>query len=168
MAQPFVIRPAHLEDFDAMSPLWRQLDDFHHKQDPVRFPKTGDRRPRDLSFLTELIDRPDRALLVAQEQPVDEEDAHLIGLCTIYVRTLPAGPVFPARVIFEIDDIVVDEPARRHGVGRALIREAEAWSRRHGAGEIVLNVYDFNGQARALYEQLGFMAERTRMTRALV
>ena len=168
MTLPFYIRPACLDDFAAMTPMWRQLDAFHHKQDPVRFPKRCTRAPRDLSYVSELIERPDRALLVAQTSPLHEdEEACLMGLCTIQMRSFTAGPVFPARVVFEIDNLVVDEAKRRRGVARSLIRESEAWSRAHGAGEVILNVYDFNNQARTFYEQIGFLSSKTQMVRAL-
>ena len=180
MIMPFHIRPAQLDDFDALMPLWCQLDDFHHKQDPVRFPKRKAETPRSLAYVQELVERPDRALLVAEgafqgeatlkaaEQSVPEgEGPCLLGLSSIIVRTYPAGPIFPARVLFEIDNLVVDEAARRCGIARALIRGAENWSRAHGAGEVILNVYDFNDQARSFYEQIGFLSSKTQMVRSL-
>ncbi|WP_146006527.1 GNAT family N-acetyltransferase [Cohaesibacter celericrescens] len=168
MTLPFYIRPACVDDFEAMAPLWQQLDEFHHKQDPLRFPKQNNRTPRDLSYVSDLIERPDRVLLVAESSPLHEdEEARLMGLCTVLLRSYAAGPVFPARVVFEIDNVVVDEAMRRRGVARSLIRESEAWSRAQGAGEVILNVYNFNNQARSFYEQVGFLSSKTQMVRAL-
>ena len=168
MTLPFYIRPARLDDFEALAPLWSQLDEFHHKQDPLRFPKQKKRTPRDLSYVSDLIERPDRALLVAESSPLHEdEESRLMGLCTILLSSRPAGPVFPARVVFEIDNVVVDEAMRRRGVARSLIRESEAWSRAQGAREVSLTVYDFNNQARSFYEQIGFLSNKTQMVRSL-
>lgn len=169
MTLPYTIRPATFGDFDALSPLWRQLDEFHRKKDPVRFSKPKSANPRDLSYVTELIERPDRALLVAESCPLHEdEEARLMGLCSILLRSQPAGPVFPARVIFEIDNLVVDDHSRRRGVARELCREAQYWAKMRGANEMTLTVYDFNNEARRFYESMGFLATKVQMARPLL
>ena len=65
----FTIRQAVLADFDAMAPLWFQLDGYHQGKDPRRFPGTPQDAPRALSYIKELIHCADRALLVAQSCP---------------------------------------------------------------------------------------------------
>ena len=51
---------------------------------------------------------------------------------------------------------VVAAPARRSGVGRALIRAAEAKARRHGCPRLDLSSGDWRSDAHAFYEALGF------------
>ena len=41
----FTIRQAVLADFDAMAPLWFQLDGYHQGKDPRRFPGTPQDAP---------------------------------------------------------------------------------------------------------------------------
>lgn len=169
MTLPYKIRPADMGDFEPMASLWRQLDDFHRSRDPVRFPKSNGDCPRKPDYVRDLIERPDRALLVAETLPLHEdEDSRLVGLCTLVITTKAAGPVFPARVTFEIDNLIVDETMRRRGIARELCRQAEYWSRMHGAGEVILNVYQFNHQARSFYENLGFLPTKTQMARPLL
>jgi GNAT superfamily N-acetyltransferase len=55
-----------------------------------------------------------------------------------------------------LDNIAVAQAFRRRGVGSALIREAERWVRAQGASWLELGVYEFNQEARAFYQSLGY------------
>ena len=55
-----------------------------------------------------------------------------------------------------LEDLYVDEPARRHGLGEALVLAALERARERGCGRIELDVNEANGAASALYERLGF------------
>ena len=55
--------------------------------------------------------------------------------------------------------LMVARAARRHGIGRALMRAAEAWARDAGVAKIELHVFPYNGAAIALYESLGYARE---------
>ncbi|MGZ4472345.1 MAG: GNAT family N-acetyltransferase [Nocardioidaceae bacterium] len=53
-------------------------------------------------------------------------------------------------------DVLVSEPLRRQGYGRAIMRAGEAACRDRGATTIGLSVFGFNHAARALYDDLGY------------
>jgi ribosomal-protein-alanine acetyltransferase len=53
-------------------------------------------------------------------------------------------------------NVAVAIPARRRGIGRALVADLVAYARAHGAARILLEVRAGNHGAIALYEQLGF------------
>lgn len=53
-------------------------------------------------------------------------------------------------------NIVVDEPRRGRGYGRAMMRESLRWAREHGTASVGLHVFGHNDAARALYASLGF------------
>jgi ribosomal protein S18 acetylase RimI-like enzyme len=59
-----------------------------------------------------------------------------------------------ARLLFVID-LWVEPPARRHGIGRALMREAAARCRARGGRELIWNVFTSNRAAFDFYERLG-------------
>nr|WP_319516141.1 N-acetyltransferase [uncultured Cohaesibacter sp.] len=164
----FTIRQASLDDFDAMGPLWHLLDGYHQGQDPKRFPGTPKDAPRSKAYIAELIHCADRALLVAEQCPtIEGERGSLIGLSLVTLKTCPPGPVFPVRVMFEIDNLVVDETCRRQGIARALLAASEEWAKENGASEMLLNVYAFNEGAKRFYESLGFQPLRIQMVHAL-
>jgi ribosomal protein S18 acetylase RimI-like enzyme len=55
-----------------------------------------------------------------------------------------------------LEDIYVDEGARRLGIGRALVEAALARARERGCRRIQLDVNEANTDALALYRELGF------------
>jgi GNAT superfamily N-acetyltransferase len=56
----------------------------------------------------------------------------------------------------ELTELYVEEPYRRHGVGRALIAYAEQLARSAGAQELLVQTGHDNRQALALYHAVGF------------
>ena len=55
-----------------------------------------------------------------------------------------------------VSDVVVLSAYRRRGIGRALLLQAEAFAREHGAETLKINVLARNGGAAALYRASGF------------
>jgi len=61
-----------------------------------------------------------------------------------------------------VDDFFVAAPARRRGVGRALLRASIACARERGARLLALTTNERNEGALALYRAAGFRAEKDR------
>jgi ribosomal-protein-alanine N-acetyltransferase len=64
---------------------------------------------------------------------------------------------------WEIESVVVDEAARRHGVGSQLLRELILQAAGAGAPALILEVRESNVPARQLYEKHGFVQESQRV-----
>lgn len=62
----------------------------------------------------------------------------------------------------EILTLAVTPPARRAGLGGALVRAGVARARRDGAARLFLEVAEDNTAARALYDRLGFVEDGRR------
>lgn len=60
-----------------------------------------------------------------------------------------------------LNDLFVAPPARRRGVGAALLREAATRGRELGANVMMLSTTLDNAPAQALYETLGWQREAT-------
>jgi GNAT superfamily N-acetyltransferase len=61
-----------------------------------------------------------------------------------------------------VEALCVSRRFRRSHIGTKLMKDVESWARRRGARFVELNVYDFNPEARAFYESLGYLtASRT-------
>ncbi|MGI5183275.1 GNAT family N-acetyltransferase [Dactylosporangium sp. CA-152071] len=71
------------------------------------------------------------------------------------VLTLVTFPV-PTGLRARIEDVVVDESARGHGAGAALIREALHLAETEGARSVDLTSRPDRVSAIRLYERLGF------------
>ena len=90
---------------------------------------------------------PQYAMFVAED-----EAAGVVGLLSASQRwTLwHAGPCAL------IEELVVDERARRQGIGRALIQATLDWARAHGCSEVEISTEKDNLDAQAFYRRLGF------------
>lgn len=99
-----------------------------------------------------------RRLLISADHPVvvaTDDDTHLLGFIAIERRLiLEAGE----RV--EIVGLVVDDAARRRGIGQALVRAAEDWARSLGVGEVFVRSNIVREQSHPFYESNGY--ERTK------
>ncbi|WP_255950547.1 GNAT family N-acetyltransferase [Streptomyces odontomachi] len=83
----------------------------------------------------------------------------VVGLLTLVLLPLPSG--LRAR----IEDVVVDEAARGHGVGGALTEEALRLAAEAGARTVDLTSRPSRPAANRLYERLGFEARDSRVYR---
>ena len=63
--------------------------------------------------------------------------------------------------------LVVADGLRGSGVGRALVSAAEDWTRRHGAGRLVVTTAAHRAGAHAFYERLGYAVTGRRYAREL-
>ena len=84
-----------------------------------------------------------------------EREGHPVGLLSLSMR----ANLFHAGLTCTIEELVVDEEARRQGVGSALLREAINRSENAGCAEISISTTADNTQAIALYRRFGLVDE---------
>jgi GNAT superfamily N-acetyltransferase len=90
------------------------------------------------------------AVLVAQD-----ESGAVIGYATLLVES--TSSITEADYCYaRIGDFVVDEQARRRGVGGSLLIECERRARVAGVNELRVDVLAANRQARHVYDTRGF------------
>ena len=155
-----LVRPAMSEDYGAFCAILAQADRDHAKGLPKVFqaPRSP-ARPR--TMYDDLLRADEKALLAALF------GGRVVGFVSVELRSAPPHPISVPRRYGYVWDLVVDEPVRRQGVGRALMTAAEAWIGTHGGSECMLNVYAFNEGALAFYEDLGYGALSSQLTKAL-
>jgi GNAT superfamily N-acetyltransferase len=132
------IRTAHLDDAAQIAELAAQLG----------YPVTAnDMRSR----LEIVVGDGDHLVIVAENH-----DNKIIGWLHLTItRPLLAEPAS------NIAGLVVDEHCRRHGVGRALMREAEAWTLARRVKWVSLRSNIMRTDAHKFYEQLGYQRVKT-------
>jgi ribosomal protein S18 acetylase RimI-like enzyme len=98
----------------------------------------------DADDLARIVDHQANTLLVARDQGA------IVGMLTLVTFPLPSG--LRAR----IEDVVVDQEARGHGVGTALTMAAIDLARQQGARNVDLTSRASRAAANRLYQRLGF------------
>jgi ribosomal protein S18 acetylase RimI-like enzyme len=144
-----VVREATQEDYAALCAIIEEVDRMHREMLPRRF-KASEGPARSRSYIVNALGALDVGLFVA------EEEGELMGLVHVIVRDVPEVPIFVPRRYAFVENVTVRGAHRRRGIGRALMRKAEAWARTKGATSIELSVYAFNRAAQAFYRRLGY------------
>lgn len=86
-------------------------------------------------------------------------DGRIVGTLTLVVFRIPTG------VRAWIEDVVVDDAARGHGVGEALNQFALDLARRKGAKTVDLTSRPSREAANRLYQRIGFHPRETNVYR---
>lgn len=107
----------------------------------------------DAQTLRQLVAWPGNRLLVARM------DGEIVGALTLVMFPIPTG------LRAWIEDVVVDETARGHGVGAALTQEAVRMARADGARTVDLTSRPSREAANRLYERLGFQLRDSKVYR---
>ncbi len=100
--------------------------------------------PPSRELLTDLVHGPDSALFLARV------DGAIVGSLTLAFYRIPTG------MKAWIEDVVVDDAARGHGVGRLLSEAAVDEARRRGAKNVSLTSRPKREAANRLYQRIGF------------
>jgi GNAT superfamily N-acetyltransferase len=75
--------------------------------------------------------------------------------------------LYSADACVYISDIAVDSTVRGQGIGKALMAQAKAWARAHGAQKLAWDVWARNSTALAFYERFGAKIDREAITHIL-
>jgi GNAT superfamily N-acetyltransferase len=127
-------------------------------------------RPSDVEFAAELLHQLDYHVsaseLAARIAQVSTTDGHyaaiaddgqkIRGLMHVYERPALEKPREAV-----IQSLVIDERARKTGVGRLLMCAAEAWARERGLNRVVLHTRIDRDDAHAFYERIGYARAAT-------
>jgi diamine N-acetyltransferase len=156
-----VVRPATADDYDALCALFGEVDALHRDHLPQIF-----RKPpgpvREPEYCRVLLADENVGLFVA------EKNASLIAFGHAAIRDAPPLPVFVPRRYAVVEGMGVKAEFRGHGIGRALMHSIAEWASAKGATAIELNVYEFNQEAIAFYQRLGFDTVSRKMGKSLI
>lgn len=94
---------------------------------------------------------PDHALYVAEG-----DDLRVVGW--IFLRR-ELSPIEPARAV--VGSLVVDSEQQGRGIGRLLMKRAEAWAQEQGLERVWLSSQTKREAAHRFYEKLGYRIRKT-------
>jgi GNAT superfamily N-acetyltransferase len=66
-----------------------------------------------------------------------------------------------------LQSLMVDAAFRRQGIATQLMAAAERWAQEHGAVEMRLQIWEFDGDPLPFYERRGFRTLRRTLVREL-
>ena len=156
---PATIRRARLEEAPALGAFGVRLALQHQGYDAQHFFIFGADEATFTDYYAEQLLRDDVAILVA------EIEGRIVGY--VYTRIEPASIEALSDTSGWIHDIFLDESARGHGLGKALLEAAINALRELGANTLMLAVSPKNETARRLFEKQGFRLTMLLMTRNL-
>ena len=116
-------------------------------------PQLSSSPPPTLHELGLITANPESALFVARL------DGRIVGSLTLVFYRIPTG------LKAWIEDVVVDEQARGHGIGELLNRAALDEARRRGTKAVSLTSRSSREAANRLYQRIGFSARDTNVYR---
>lgn len=109
--------------------------------------------PPTKSELAQLISSEASTIFVARVE------GRIVGSLTLAMFRIPTG------IRAWIEDVVVDDSARGHGVGEALNRAALDHAKANGAITVELTSRPSREAANRLYQRMGFVARETNVYR---
>ena len=149
------VRFASETELERINELRRQVNDLHVKGKPEIF-KPG--------FSQELSDHiytirndPEQRIAVCERSGV------ICGFAVLHHIVKPETPFMYERDFLDIDEFCVDEKHRRTGVATEMIEFVRTYAKEQGFSRIELNMWEFNRDALAFYEAVGFTTYRRYM-----
>ena len=149
------VRFAKEDELDRVNELRRQVNDLHVAGKPEVFKPGFSRELRD--FIRVIRDDPDKEILVA------EQAGTVCGYAVLHRVHRPETPFMLERDYLDIDEFGVDRAFRRQGVATEMIGFIRAYAEGQGLRRIELNMWEFNRDALAFYEAVGFSTYRRYM-----
>lgn len=149
-----MIRRAEPKDAPRISALLRQVLEVHAEARPDLF-RSGTQKYGEADVLRLLSD-PDCVLFV----DTDEAD-RVRGYAICFVKPVQDDGITVGRRELYVDDLCVDERARKTGVGSRLFAHVRQYAKDEGFDWITLNVWEGNGTALAFYRKMGLNVRKT-------
>ncbi len=138
-----------LRDHDAVRSCAIELQDYERALDP-RIPPGEQIADRYLDLMLRRCAEFDGVVLVA------EADGAVTGFVSVWTRYRSSEPDDDPAEHGYVSDLVVSAKHRGRGIGRALLRAAEARARQAGADTLRVSVKAGNTNALSLYSAEGF------------
>ncbi|MBU1049135.1 GNAT family N-acetyltransferase [Candidatus Bipolaricaulota bacterium] len=140
------IRPAVPSDTTALCQLLDEQNVFHADLLPEFFQVSATQESR----IRALLEAQDAQFLVA------DDGGELVGLIELRIFTTKDLPILVQKRYVYIQEMIVSEAQRGHGIGSALMNAARSWGAKHGAVSLRTSVVPANDRARNFYRSHGF------------
>lgn len=150
-----IIRFAKENELVRVNELRKQVNDLHVEGKPEVFKAGFNDELRD--YIYNIWDDPEQEIVVA------DLDGTICGFAVLHHIVKPATPFMYERDFIDVDEFCVDKDYRRQGVASEMITFIRNYAKEKGFNRIELNMWEFNRDALAFYETVGFKTYRRYM-----
>lgn len=153
------IEPASLADVETLARLRGRVHGLHVSHAPDRFIAPTAAEMQEVCRTLLVKDDARAFIAYADNRPV--------GYVLALIQERQSGPLTRARRWLYVDQISVEPEWERRGVGQQLVQSVVDLGRSLGIGELITDVWAFNGEARAFFDACGFRPQIGRFSRLL-
>ena len=150
-----IIRFAKENELVRVNELRKQVNDLHVEGKPEVFKAGFNDELRD--YIYNIWDDPEQEIVVA------DLDGTICGFAVLHHIVKAATPFMYERDFIDVDEFCVDKDYRRQGVASEMITFIRNYAKEKGFNRIELNMWEFNRDALAFYETVGFKTYRRYM-----
>ncbi len=147
-----MVRFAEAGDLERINELRKAVNDVHVHGRPDIFKAGFHTELRD--YIYSICKAEDKDILVVEREGV------ICGYACLRYAEKSETPFMRARHFLDVDEFGVDEGFRRQGVGTELMEGIRVEAGKRGLHRIELNMWEFNKEALAFYESVGFKTYR--------
>ena len=147
-----IIRFAKENELVRVNELRKQVNDLHVEGKPEVFKAGFNDELRD--YIYNIWDDPEQEIVVV------DLDGTICGFAVLHHIVKPATPFMYERDFIDVDEFCVDKDYRRQGVASEMITFIRNYAKEKGFNRIELNMWEFNQDALAFYEAVGFKTYR--------
>ena len=150
-----MVRFARQEDLERVNELRKEVNELHVNGRPDIF--KGGFGEEIKNYIYNVWSADNKDILVAEREGI------ICGFACVQYVDRPESPYMKERKFYDIDEFGVDEKFRRQGVATELVEFAKEDAKNRGFEKIELNMWEFNEEALAFYEAVGFKTYRRYM-----
>lgn len=150
-----MVRLGTIEDLERINELRKQVNDLHVNGRPDHFKDGWNEELK--NHAKEMLEAENKDILVAERNGV------ICGLACVDYIDLPENPYRFARQFYRVSEFGVDKAFQRQGVATELVEFMKQDAKEKGFGQIELDVWEFNEEAREFYKAVGFECIRRYM-----
>lgn len=157
---PITIQKVKKEDHDKLTYLFCEIEEFHRLKAPWKFSKPK-KEVFPIDYFLKILSNKDALFLIAKEKN------EIIGFVFGAIRGASDIPILKKRKYFHIDTLMVKKEYRKSGIGKKLMKKIENSVRDLGIKELELEVWNFNTNAIAFYENIDYKPYIKKMRKVL-
>lgn len=154
-SKQIIIRFAKESELVRVNELRKQVNDLHVEGKSEIFRAGFNDELRD--FIYKIWKDPEQKIVVAELNGV------VCGFAVLHHIHRPGNPFMLERDFMDVDEFCVDKEYRRQGIATKMMSFIRNYTKEKGIKHLELNMWEFNQDALAFYEAVGFKTYRRYM-----